>query len=129
MPVSDSVFLSFFLLGWVDDSIFIRRSNQDDELSSSAGAGGSFTTGRQASRGGAAAAASKAQGPPVGQPPPVKPRSQVSLKLEMSVFKNEHTQPYTVSPFIAISSRTITGVKQCEARLVLGWDTVSEHCC
>lgn len=47
-------------LGWVDDSIFIRRSGQDEEMASNSVNPGAFTTGRRG-RG----------------PPPVKPRSQV----------------------------------------------------
>lgn len=60
--------------GWVDDSVFTRRNpEQDDDVWSNGGShpGGAFTTGRRSR--------------PV-VPPPVKPRSQVPGKLNMSDF-------------------------------------------
>ena len=61
-----------FISGWVDDSIFIRRPNQEDDPINASVNAGAFTTGRQ-NRG-----RQPQPGPatPVG-PPPVKPRSQV----------------------------------------------------
>ena len=64
-------FITFQLItGWVDDSVFTRRNQEnDEEVWSNGGSGshtgsGAFTTGRQRAR-------------PQPPAPPVKPRSQV----------------------------------------------------
>ena len=73
--------------GWVDDSIFNRRTNpeNDEEMWKSNGSpasgghqGGAFTTGR--SRG------PRPGNVPVPPPPAVKPRSQV--RLQTTMFEN-----------------------------------------
>ena len=71
----------FFSLGWVDDSIFIRRPDPDDEVWSNGSSSvnpGAFTTGRRSRP----------------TPPPIKPRSQVGnqskLLGQFSGFWQQH---------------------------------------
>ena len=77
-------FITFQLItGWVDDSVFTRRNQEnDEEVWSNGGSGshtgsGAFTTGRQRAR-------------PQPPAPPVKPRSQVCN----SHFRLETQQHY-----------------------------------
>eukprot|EP00095_Tigriopus_kingsejongensis_P003293 maker-scaffold355_size198070-snap-gene-0.30 protein:Tk03293 transcript:maker-scaffold355_size198070-snap-gene-0.30-mRNA-1 annotation:"rho gtpase-activating protein 190 isoform x5" len=62
--------------GWVDDSIFIRRSGHEDDFAANGSSvnAGAFTTGRRG-RG----------------PPPIKPRAQLPGKLNMNDFQKVTT--------------------------------------